>query len=432
MSNSSLVNYTKLSPNNSGKRTHTIDRITPHCVVGQCSVQSLGSMFARSSRGASCNYAIGGDGRVALIVDEGSRSWCSSSNANDQRAVTIECASEPTSPYAFRDVVYNKLIDLCVDICKRNGKTKLLWLGDKNTTLNYNPKSDEMVLTVHRWFANKACPGDWLMARMNDLASKVTARLGGSVTTPSVASTASVSGSTVIKVQTPTLAIYKTPNGASTGRCTGKGSFTITEVQGQWGKLKSGAGWINLSNASEVTVPGVNPSAASTLVATKKSTDEIAREVIAGKWGSGAARKANLEAAGYDYATVQNAVNSIVSGKKPASTTSAPTSAPAPTPQPARKSVNQIAQEVIAGKWGSGNQRKTNLQNTGYNYTEVQNAVNAILGGKATATPARKSNTEIAREVIAGKWGSGATRKAKLQAAGYNYAAIQAEVNRLL
>ena len=104
--------------------------------------------------------------------------WCSSSNANDQRAITIECASDTTEPYAFRDIVYQTLIKLCVDICRRNGKTKLLWLGDKDKTLNYEPKSGEMVLTVHRWFANKSCPGNWMYARMGDLADKVTAALG--------------------------------------------------------------------------------------------------------------------------------------------------------------------------------------------------------------------------------------------------------------
>jgi hypothetical protein len=177
MSNSSLVNYTKLSPNHSGKRTHTIDRITPHCVVGQVSVERLGSIFAPASRKASCNYGIGSDGRVGLYCDEGNRSWCSSSNANDQRAVTIECASDTTHPYAFKEVVYNKLIDLCVDICKRNGKNKLIWINDKNKALNYTPKSNEMLITVHRWFANKACPGDWLMNRMGDLVTKVNAKL---------------------------------------------------------------------------------------------------------------------------------------------------------------------------------------------------------------------------------------------------------------
>ena len=113
-----------------------------------------------------------------MYVEEKNRSWCSSSAANDQRAVTIECASDNTEPYAFKDVVYKRLIELCTDICRRNGKTKLLWLGDKTKTLNYTPKSDEMVLTVHRWFANKSCPGNWMYARMGDLAAKVTAALG--------------------------------------------------------------------------------------------------------------------------------------------------------------------------------------------------------------------------------------------------------------
>ena len=181
--NSSLVSYTKLSPNHSGLRTHSIDRITPHCVVGQCSVETLGNIFLPTSRQASCNYGIGADGRVGMYVEEENRSWCSSSSANDQRAVTIECASDTTEPYAFKDVVYQKLITLCVDICKRNGKKKLLWFGDKDKTLSYEPKSDEMVLTVHRWFANKSCPGEWLYSRLGDLASKVTAALGGSTAT---------------------------------------------------------------------------------------------------------------------------------------------------------------------------------------------------------------------------------------------------------
>ena len=178
--NSKLVAYTKLSPNHSGARTHSIDRITPHCVVGQCTAEGLGDWFAKSSTKASSNYGIDRDGRVGMYVEEKNRSWCSSSSANDQRAVTIECASDTSEPYAFRDVVYQKLITLCVDICRRNGKNKLIWFGDKDKTLNYSPKSGEMILTVHRWFANKSCPGNWMYARMGDLAAKVTAQLGGS------------------------------------------------------------------------------------------------------------------------------------------------------------------------------------------------------------------------------------------------------------
>ena len=178
--NSPMVVYTKLSPNHSGQRTMAIDRITPHCVVGQCTAEGLGDWFYKSSTQASSNYGIDKDGRVGMYVEEKNRSWCSSSGANDQRAITIECASDTTEPYAFRDVVYQRLIELCVDICRRNGKNKLIWFGDKDKTLNYSPKSGEMILTVHRWFANKSCPGNWMYARMGDLAEKVTKALPGS------------------------------------------------------------------------------------------------------------------------------------------------------------------------------------------------------------------------------------------------------------
>lgn len=175
--NSSMVSHVKFSPNHSGQRTHVIDRITPHCVVGQCTAESLGSWFAKTSTQASSNYGIDKDGRVGLYVEEKNRSWCSSSPSNDQRAVTIECASDTKEPYAFRDVVYQKLIELCADICARNNKKKLVWISDKAKALAYQPKTDEMQLTVHRWFADKSCPGEWLFSRMGELADAVTKRL---------------------------------------------------------------------------------------------------------------------------------------------------------------------------------------------------------------------------------------------------------------
>ena len=151
--NSSMVAYTMLSPNNSGQRTMRIDRITPHCVVGQCTAEGLGGWFYKSSTQTSSNYDIDKDGRVGMYVEEKNRSWCTSSSANDQRAITIECASDTSEPYTMHEIVYDRLIDLCVDICKRNGKKKLLWFGDKDKTLNYSLAEDEMILTVHRWFA---------------------------------------------------------------------------------------------------------------------------------------------------------------------------------------------------------------------------------------------------------------------------------------
>lgn len=177
--NSSLAEYVKLSPNHSGQRVSAIDRITPHCVVGQCTAEGLGDWFSKTSTQASSNYGIDKDGRVGLYVEEKNRSWCTSSNANDQRTVTIECASDTSEPYWMNEKVYAKLIELCADICRRNGKKKLLWFTDKNKSLNYTPKSDEMLITVHRWFANKSCPGNWLYERLGNLASTVTAKIGG-------------------------------------------------------------------------------------------------------------------------------------------------------------------------------------------------------------------------------------------------------------
>lgn len=251
--NSPLVSYTKLSPNHSGQRTHSIDRITPHCVVGQCSVETLGNIFAPTSIQASCQYGIGADGRVGMYVEEKNRSWCSSSRENDQRAITIECASDTTAPYAFNDVVYNKLIELCVDICKRNGKTKLLWFGDKDKTLAYNPAANEMVLTVHRWFANKSCPGDWMYQRMGDLAAKVTAKLGGTTIEPEKTPDTTTNNFPVVpftvnvKIDDLNYRSQPSMDGAVKGQ-TGKGVFTIVEVNNGWGKLKSGVGWIWLGN----------------------------------------------------------------------------------------------------------------------------------------------------------------------------------------
>lgn len=179
MSNSPLVSYTRLDPDRY-PRKYPLTRITVHCVVGQWTAKKIVDYLATTDRKShpSCNYGVGCDGKVALGVPENYKSNCSSSGDNDHRAITIECASDTTHPYAFREITYKTLIDLCVDICKRNGKKKLLWFGDRAKTLNYKPKSDEMVLTVHRWFdKTKACPGDWMMSRMTELATTVTARL---------------------------------------------------------------------------------------------------------------------------------------------------------------------------------------------------------------------------------------------------------------
>lgn len=181
MSNSSLVTYTKISPNRTSPRNHAIDRITIHCYVGQVTAERgcNGSRFTTydPKNGASCNYVVGKDGDIGLCVEEKDRSWCSSSGSNDHRAITFEVASDSTHPYAVTDAALRAAIDLCEDICRRYGKKKLLWFGDKEKTLAYTPAPDEMVMTVHRWFAAKACPGDYLYQRHGMIAEEVTKRL---------------------------------------------------------------------------------------------------------------------------------------------------------------------------------------------------------------------------------------------------------------
>ena len=213
MSNSPLVNYTLISPNKNSPRNHKIDTISIHCFVGQVTAKRGCEGFQPTSKEASCNYVVGYDGSIGLCVDEGDRSWCTSSGSNDHRAVTIETASDNKAPYAVTDKAYAALLDLVTDICRRNGAKKLLWFGDKAKTLAYTPKSGEMVMTVHRWFANKSCPGDYLYERHGAIAEEVTRRLGGGSSTPSTPTTGSEQTATnyTVKVTATDLNIRSGP-----------------------------------------------------------------------------------------------------------------------------------------------------------------------------------------------------------------------------
>lgn len=174
MSNSSLASYTLISPNRTSPRNHKIDTITIHCFVGQVTAKRGAEVFQPKSKEASCNYVIGYDGQIALVCPESDRSWCSSNRANDHRAVTIEVASDSKSPYKVTDKAYKALIELCADICKRNGIKKLLWKGDKNLI----GQVDKQNMTVHKWFANKDCPGAYLYNLHGQIAKEVNAMLG--------------------------------------------------------------------------------------------------------------------------------------------------------------------------------------------------------------------------------------------------------------
>lgn len=167
MSNSALVNYTKISPNSSNPRKDTIKKITIHHMAGNLTVETCGNVFAPTSRQASSNYGIGTDGRVGMYVEEKNRAWTSSSAANDNQAVTIEVANDQIGgDWHVSDKALAKLIDLCVDICQRNGIEKLNYTGDANGNL-----------TRHNMFTSTSCPGPYLQSKFPYIAEEVNKRL---------------------------------------------------------------------------------------------------------------------------------------------------------------------------------------------------------------------------------------------------------------
>ena len=171
--NSPLVTYTRLSTKHSGQRNHAIDTITIHCFVGQVTAKRGCDYFAETDRDCSANYVVGYDGTIGLCVEEKNRSWCSSSSSNDHRAITIEVASETEAPYTVTDKAYAALIDLVTDICQRNNIKELKWKADKSLI----GQVDKQNMTVHRWFANKSCPGEYLYDRHSQIAAEVNKRL---------------------------------------------------------------------------------------------------------------------------------------------------------------------------------------------------------------------------------------------------------------
>lgn len=175
MSNSPLVSYTLISPNKNSPRNHKIDTITIHCFVAQVTAKRGCEVFQPTSKKASCNYVVGYDGSIGLCVDEGDRSWCTSSGVNDHRAITIEVASDNKEPYAVTEKAYAAMLDLVTDICKRNGIKKLVWSTSKNDRVNHLNGCN---MTVHRDYANKSCPGDYLYNRHGQIAAEVNKRLG--------------------------------------------------------------------------------------------------------------------------------------------------------------------------------------------------------------------------------------------------------------
>lgn len=265
-SNSPLATVKLISPNKTINRNHVIDTITIHCFVGQVNAKRGCEVFQPTSKKASCNYVVGYDGSIGLCVEEKDRSWCTggtkkvngiSGSSNDYQAVTIEVASDNTHPYAITDKAMATLIELCADICRRNGIKQLIWKGDKN--LVGQPAKQNM--TVHRWFAAKACPGDYIYERLGDIAAKVNAKLGGASATTPAAPLAPVSDVPYkVRITVTDLRIRKGPStdAAIVQKAIKPGVYTIvSEATGKgatkWGKLKSGAGWVSLDYCKKLS-----------------------------------------------------------------------------------------------------------------------------------------------------------------------------------
>lgn len=175
MTYSKLVKYVKPSPHNSGRRKHKIDTITIHCVAGTLNIYQLGEWFASKSSKCSSNYGIDNDGNIACYVDEDNRSWCSSNSENDNRAITIEVSNTiAKEPYPISDIAYEALIQLCCDICLRYGIEKLVWSDSKDDRVNHKNGCN---MTVHRDYAKKSCPGQYIYERLGQIADDVNQRL---------------------------------------------------------------------------------------------------------------------------------------------------------------------------------------------------------------------------------------------------------------
>lgn len=229
MSNSKLVCYTKISPNKTSPRRNTIKKITIHHMAGNLSIETCGNVFAPSSRQASSNYGIGTDGRIGMYVEEKDRAWTSSSPDNDNQAVTIEVANDQIGGnWHVSDKAMESLINLCVDICQRNGIKSLNFTGNKNGNL-----------TMHKYFASTACPGPYLESKFPYIAQEVNKRLSGS--SSSSGSTATVKPETVSDVESTIWNYFK-----------GKG-FSDCGIAGLMGNLyaESGLKSTNLQNTYE-------------------------------------------------------------------------------------------------------------------------------------------------------------------------------------
>jgi N-acetylmuramoyl-L-alanine amidase len=365
-----------------GRQGNAISEIIIHHAAGTY-FDAIANTFKNPARDASAHYAVGRNNNVDIMVAEGNIAWHCGNWWHNSRSIGIENVNSSGDPsWDVANETKNTLVELCADIVRRNPSIGKLVPG-KN-------------LFGHKQVADAsrptACPVT-LIAFLQPLADRVNAMVSGQ----------------------PAPSTPSQPSGRKSNE-----QIAAEVLVGLWGNgddrrsrlQAAGYDYSAIQNIVNGRV-GISPTAP------RKSVATVAAEVLAGAWGNNPERRARLVAAGYDYAAVQAEVNRIVGGSAP--------------PQPVRTSVDVIADQVIAGSWGNGDERRVRLTNAGYSYAEVQAAVNRKLG-MGGGGPARKSNDQVANEIIAGQgnWGNGDTRRARLQAAGYDYNTVQAIVNRKL
>lgn len=361
-----------------------VDMIIVHHAAST-SFDSIGQVFAQPGRGASAHYGVGQNGNVDQYVPENKTAYHCGNYPVNQRSIGIENVNSAGAPsWSVSDATKNTLVELCADIVRRNPRIGKLEHGRN--------------LFGHKEVASPskptACPVT-LISFLPELARRVNEMVaagGGGGSTPAPA-----------------------PGKKSNQEIANE------VLAGAWGNNPQRRERLIAAGYDYNAIQAiVNGQVGNPVAAPRKGNDVIANEVLAGAWGNNPERKQRLAAAGYDYNAIQNLVNQKLGGT------------PAPAPAPARPSNSAVADQVIAGAWGNGPDRKTRLESAGYDYNAVQAEVNRKLGIGAAPAPSRKSNDQIANEILAGSWGNGDERRSRLAAAGYDYGAVQALVNRKL
>lgn len=237
---SDLIKTKIESPNFSSRNGQKVTKITIHHAAGIISGENLARIFLNPRRAASCNYAIGKDGEIVGVVPEEKRSWCSASRWNDEQAITIECSNSSLSPnWEISETVLASLVRLCADICKRY-----------NLTPYFNGTTSAS-FTFHCFFDATECPGRYIKNHINDIIDRIQIEMG---TSKDESVKNEKADNYLVKVNCDCLNIRKGPGTkyGKVGAITDHGVYTIVETDGNWGRLKSGAGWICLKYVKEV------------------------------------------------------------------------------------------------------------------------------------------------------------------------------------